>query len=162
MALQNTGAITVDVSRTAAFEFARNAQQMAECIPGCHDLQELSPDRYSAVLSSKVAYITLSFKVIVDVVKIDPLNAIEATVTGDAIKLTGRLVAKASLQFTDAGENRTLIRYSVDVGLTGKLGGLGQPVFKAKSAELAREFSANLKAAIEKAAIPSSQEDVHA
>lgn len=162
MALQNTGEITVDVGRTAAFEFARNPQKMAECIPGCRDLQELSPDRYSAVLSSRVAYITLSFKVIVDVVKIDPLNTIEATVTGDAIKLAGRLAAKASLQFADAGENRTLIGYSVEVGLTGKLGGLGQPVFKAKSAEIAREFSANLKAAIEKATLPAGQEDAHA
>ena len=162
MALQNIGEIIVDVDRTAAFEFVRNPQQMAECIPGCSDLQEISPDRYSAVLSSKVAYITLSFKVIVDVVKIDPMNAIEATVTGDAIKLAGHLVAKASLQFADAGENRTLICYSVDVGLTGKLGGLGQPVFKAKSAELAREFSANLKAAIEKATLPVGREGAEA
>ena len=64
MALQNTGEITVGVNRAVAFEFARNPQQMAECIPGCHDLQQLSEDRYSAVLTSQVAFVTLSFKVI--------------------------------------------------------------------------------------------------
>src|SRR5262245_59914316 len=133
MALQNTGEITVDVSRAAAFEFARNAQQMAVCIPGCHDLQELSPDRYSAVLTSEVAFIVLSFKVVVEVGNVDPLNSIEATATGDAIKLVGHLVAKGSLPFADAGDSQTLIRYTADVGLTGKLGGLGQPVLKAKS-----------------------------
>jgi hypothetical protein len=162
MALQNTGEITVGVGRAAAFAFARNAQQMAECIPGCHDLQELSADRYSAVLTSKVAFVTLSFKVIVEVVKSDPLNEIEATATGDAIKLSGHLVAKANLQFADAAENQTLIRYSAEVGLTGKLGGLGQPVLKAKSAEFAREFGANLKAAIERSALPSEQKDTPA
>ena len=158
MALQNTGEVTVDVDRAAAFEFARNAQQTAQCIPGCHDLQEISPNRYAAVLTSEVAFMTLSFKVVVEVVKIDPPHAIEATATGDAIKLSGRLVAKASLQFVEAGQNRTLIRYSADVGLTGKLGSLGQPVLKAKSAEFARQFGANLKAAIEKATLPASQE----
>ena len=157
MALENSGEIIVEVDCATAFEFARNPQQMAACIPGCRDLLELAPDRYSALLTSKVAYIALTFKVVVDVVKIDPLNLIEATVTGDAIKLAGRLVAKTRLTFAAAGQNRTVICYSVDVSLTGKLGGLGQPVFKAKSVELAREFSANLKSAIENAALPSSE-----
>lgn len=151
MALQNTGEITVDVDRSAAFAFARNAQQVAECIPGCHDLQEISTDRYAAVLKNQVGFIVLSFKVVVEVVKVDPMNAIEATATGDAIKLAGRLVARASLQFADAGQSQTLIRYTADVNLTGKLGGLGQPVLRAKSAEFAKQFGSNLKTAIEKA-----------
>ena len=151
MALQNTGEITVAVDRSTAFTFARNAQQVAECIPGCHDLQEISADRYAAVLKNQVGFIVLSFKVVVEVVKVDPWNAIEATATGDAIKLAGRLVAKASLQFDDAGPSQTRIRYTADVNLTGKLGGLGQPVLKAKSAEFAKQFGTNLKDAIEKA-----------
>jgi carbon monoxide dehydrogenase subunit G len=36
------------------------------------------------------------------------------------------------------------------VGLTGKLGSLGQPVLRATSAKLAREFGDNLKAEIER------------
>jgi carbon monoxide dehydrogenase subunit G len=167
MALQNTGEITVNVDRASAFAFARQPQQVAECIPGCHDLQEISPDRYSAVLTSEVAFMKLSFKVVVEVVKIDPLNAIEATATGDAIKLAGRLVAKASLLFTDTTDNMTVIHYRADVNLTGKLGGLGQPVLKAKSAEFARQFGTNLKTAIEKsilekAAVPAEQEGASA
>ena len=47
------------------------------------------------------------------------------------------------------------------MGLTGKLGGLGQPVLKAKSVELARQFAANLKAAIEKAAVQSGGMEAH-
>ena len=41
-------------------------------------------------------------------------------------------------------------------GLTGKLGSLGQPVLRATSAKLAREFGANLKAEIEKEHEPSA------
>ena len=43
----------------------------------------------------------------------------------------------------------TDIDYTSNVGLSGKLGGLGEPVFRAKSAEVAREFGENLKAALE-------------
>jgi hypothetical protein len=40
--------------------------------------------------------------------------------------------------------------------LTGKLGGLGQPVLRATSAKMAREFGDNLKAEIERGRAESS------
>ena len=151
MPLQTTGQIQVDVDRATAFDFVRDPIRLALCIPRCKNLQELSPGRYSATLTNQVAFITLSFKVVVEVTKIDPPNAIEAKITGDAIGLAGRVTANASLQLSEAGSSQTSISYRADVSLAGKLGGLGEPVFRAKSAEVARNFGANLKAAIEKA-----------
>src|ERR1700693_4678889 len=135
MALQTAGEVSVDVDRTAAFGFVSNPLRLAQCVPGCHDLREISAGRYSAVVTSKVAFITLSFKVIVEIVDIEPPGAIEAKITGDAIGLAGRVVATAGLRLISAGDGRTAISYSTDVVLTGKLGGLGESVFRAKSAE---------------------------
>jgi carbon monoxide dehydrogenase subunit G len=149
MALQTAGEISVDVARAVAFAFVQDPERLAGCIPGCRDLRELSPGRYAAVLTSRVAFMTLSFKVTIELVRVEPPNAIEATITGDAVGLAGHVAATAAVQLTDEGERRTTIRYVTDVGLTGKLGGLGQPVFRATSAQLAREFGANLKKAIE-------------
>ena len=70
-------------------------------------------------------------------------------ITGDAIGLVGRVAASAGVELSEAGPGQTEIRYTANVGLTGKLGGLGEPVFRAKSAEVAKQFAANLKAAIE-------------
>jgi uncharacterized protein len=150
MAVQTTGEVSVDVDRGAAFGFVSAPSRLAQCVPGCHDLREISPGRYSAVVTSKVAFITLSFKVTVEIVDIEPPEAIEAKITGDAIGLAGHVVATAGLRLVSVGDGRTAISYSTDVVLTGKLGGLGESVFRAKSAELAREFATNLKAAIEK------------
>jgi uncharacterized protein len=149
MGLQATGEINVDVNRQAAFDFVGNPERLAKCIPGCQDLQEISPGRYSAVLSSKVSFISLKFKVIAEVVRMEPPNAVEVKLTGDAIGILGHLAATAGIELSEAGEHRTSIKYSADVALTGKLGGLGQPVFRAKSAELARQFAVNVKTAIE-------------
>ena len=150
MALQTSGQIRVAVDRTAVFQTVRNPIWLAQCIPGCKDLRELSDGRYSAVLTNEVGFITLSFKVIVEVVKIDPPKLIEAKITGDAIGLVGRIQATAGLELSEAGPNETEIRYSSNVSLTGKLGGLGEPVFRAKSAEVAKQFGTNLKAAIDR------------
>jgi carbon monoxide dehydrogenase subunit G len=151
MAIKTAGQVTLDIDGAAAFEFVKDPVRLAECIPGCKDLREIAPGRYSAVLTNQVAFITLSFKVTVEVMRIQPPEAIEATITGESIGLVGRVVAKADLALSELAPNRTEIRYAADVSLTGKLGGLGEPVFRAKSAEVAREFGANLKAAIEKA-----------
>ena len=150
MALQTSGQVRVDVDRATAFAFVGDPVRLAQCIPGCGDLGELSPGRYSAVLTNEVAFLTLSFKVIVEVVKVEPPSTIEAKITGEAIGLVGRVAASAGLLLSEAAPNQTDIRYTANVGLTGKLGGLGEPVLRAKSAAVAREFGVNLKAAIEK------------
>ena len=149
MGVQANGEIIVDLDRAAVFAFVSDPVRLAQCIPGCSDLREIAPGRYAAQLTSRVAYITVKFKVIAEIVKMEPPSAIEVKLTGDAIGLAGRLVAGAAIELADAGE-RTAIRYSAEVTLSGKLGGLGQPVFRAKSAELAQEFAANLKAALER------------
>jgi len=147
VALQTGGQIYVDVDRSTAFRFIADPVWLVRCIPGCKDLSELSPGRYSALLTNDVAFITLSFKVIVEIVKVETPRMIEAKITGDAIGLVGRVAANAGVELSEAGPG-TDIRYTANVGLTGKLGGLGEPVFRAKSAEVAREFGANLKAAL--------------
>ena len=149
MAVETSGDITVDVDRATAFAVVRNPTRLARCIPGCHDLRELAPDRYSAVLTSQVAFMTVSFKVTIDVARIDAPETLEAKITGDAVGLAGHVVATARLKLEAAAEHRTTLRYATEIGLTGRLGGLGQPVFKATSAKMARDFGANLKREIE-------------
>jgi uncharacterized protein len=149
MAFQTTGEIIVDVDRAVAFAFVKDPERLASCIPGCRDLRELSPGRYAATLTSRVAIMSISFKVTIEVARIEPPSAIEAKIAGDAVGLPGHLVATAAVQLTDLGERRTAIRYVTDIGLMGKLGGLGQPVFRATSAQLGKEFGANLKKGIE-------------
>jgi uncharacterized protein len=149
MAVETSGQITVDVDRAAAFDLIGDPMRLAQCIPGCRDLREIAPGRYSAVLTNNVAFMTLSFKVTVEILKIDPPAAIEARITGEGIGIGGRVVANAGIQLSEAGPNRTDIRYTASLGLTGKLGGFGEPVFRAKSAEVARQFGSNLKDAIQ-------------
>lgn len=153
MGMQSTGNISVEVERAAVFEFVSDPVQLAQCIPGCSELVELSPGRYSAQLTSKVAYITLKFKVTSEITRMEPPSAIEVKMTGDSIGLAGRVSATAGIELSDAGEGFTDIRYTAEVALSGKLGGLGQPVFRSKSAEVAREFGENLKTALEKVSL---------
>jgi carbon monoxide dehydrogenase subunit G len=149
MALHTTGEISVDVERALAFSFLQDPQRLAACIPGCRDVREIAPGRYAAVLSNRVAFMTLNFNVTIELVKVVPPTTLEATITGDAIGLAGHVAATAVVELLADGDQRTTIRYATDVGLTGKIGGLGESVFRATSAKLSREFGINLKSALE-------------
>jgi carbon monoxide dehydrogenase subunit G len=149
MALHTSGHITVAVPRAEAFAFVQDPERLATCIPGCSDLRELEPARYAAVLTGRVAFMTVRFNVTIEILNVDPPQAIDARISGDAIGLVGHVAATAAVRLTAEGDEQTRLSYSMDIALTGKLGGIGQTVFQATSVRLAREFGDNLKRAIE-------------
>ena len=92
---------------------------------------------------------TVRFNVMIEILNVDRPQAIEAQISGDAVGLVGHVAATAAVRLTDEGDERTRLTYSMEIALTGKLGGIGQSVFQATSVRLAREFGDNLKKAIE-------------
>jgi carbon monoxide dehydrogenase subunit G len=147
--MQTSGAFVVAVPRDRAFAFISDPERVATCIPGCTNLRETAPGTYAATLSNRVGPISVKFDVTVQLTKIESPEAIDATVAGNAPALGGRLTATAALRLAEEGGTATRVTYSVDMGLSGRLGGIGQPVFRAKSDELSKAFGANVKAAIE-------------
>jgi carbon monoxide dehydrogenase subunit G len=144
--LQTGGNFTVAVPQDKAFAFVNDPFTLAKCIPGCSDLKELGENKYGAKLTNRVGPISLTFDVVVELTKIEVPSAIDATVSGNAPG--GRLTATATVRLEAVDAANTKITYTVDMGLTGKLGGIGQPVFRAKSDEMSKKFGANVQAAL--------------
>lgn len=140
------GEITVAAPREAVFKALSDAPFFASCIEGVQDLRQINAARYDAVLETRIAYMRFNFKVVVEMTKVLPPEAIEAKVEGTPLGVAGRLTATATTQLAEAGAC-TIIRYAVDATLTGKLGSMGQPVLKAKAKEMEKQFSARLAAA---------------
>jgi carbon monoxide dehydrogenase subunit G len=145
--LQTGGDFTVAVPQDRAFAFISDPFKIATCIPGCTDLREISPGKYGAKLTNRVGPIQISFDVTVELTKVEAPSAIDAVVSGNAAG--GRLTATATVRLEAVDAANTKVTYTVDLGLTGKLGGIGQPVFRAKSDELSKKFGANVRAALE-------------
>jgi hypothetical protein len=145
--LQTGGEFTVAVPQAQAFAFVSDPFRIATCIPGCSDLREVAPGKYAAKLSNRVGPISITFDVTVELSKVESPSAIDATVSGNAAG--GRLTATATVRLDALDASSTKVVYTVDLALTGKLGGIGQPVFHAKSNELSKKFGANVRAALE-------------
>jgi uncharacterized protein len=141
-----TGQITVPAPRDRVFDAWRDARFFAACVDGVRDLSEVDQTHYTAVLETKVAYMTFRFSVAVELTRIEPPHLIEAKIEGTPIGLVGRLTATSTTRLTQESEN-TLIDYAIESTLTGRLGSIGQPVLRAKARDMEREFTSRLRVA---------------
>ncbi len=148
-----SGEITVGAQRDAVFAKLQDVHFFASCIDGVQELVPLDGHRFSAVLETKVAYMTFRFKVTVEMTEVTPPHTIAAKIEGTPMGLVGRLAATSSTRLAAAGD-QTLIQYEIDAVLTGKLGSIGQPVLKAKAKDMEKQFAKNLRAAF--AAMPAA------
>ena len=114
-----TGDITVEAPRDAVFAKVRDARFFASCVEGVHALNEIDPDRYTAVLETRVAYLKFKFNVAVEVVRAEPPREIEARIEGTPLGIAGRLTARSVTRLTQQ-EGGTRVSYEVDAALTGK------------------------------------------
>jgi len=110
------------------------------------DLQAIDASHFSAVLETRIAYLRFKFKAEVEITRLSPPEEIEAKVEGTPLGIVGRLTATATTRLSEAG-GQTVIHYSIDAILTGKLGSMGQPVLKAKAKDMEKHFTERLVAA---------------
>jgi len=141
-----TGEIAVEAPRAKVFDALRDPRFFASCIEGVGELASLGGNRFEAMLETKVAYIQLRFKVVVEMTRIDPPREIEARVEGTPVGVVGRLAATSLTRLVEDGDI-TRIEYEIDASLTGKLGALGAPVVKSKAKDMEKAFAARLRAA---------------
>jgi carbon monoxide dehydrogenase subunit G len=87
-----------------------------------------------------------NFKVDVEIARLSPPNEIEAKIEGTPLGIVGRLTATATTRLHEAG-GQTVIHYSIDATLTGKLGSMGQPALMAKAKDMEKHFTQQLLAA---------------
>ena len=141
-----SGEITVAAPREAVFKALSDPPFFASCIEGVGELTEIDATHYSAVLETRIAYLRFKFKANVEITRLSPPEEIEAKIEGTPLGIVGRLTATAKTRLAESG-GQTIIHYSIDATLTGKLGSMGQPVLKAKAKDMEKHFTERLFAA---------------
>lgn len=143
-----TGKISVAAPRDRVFAAVRDAEFFASCVDGVSDMKEIDDRNYTAVLKTRVAYIRFAFDVEVQITRIEEPYLIEAQVTGTPAGIVGRLTSTALTELHEQ-DGETVIEYTIDSHLTGRLGSIGQPVLKSKAREMEKEFTKRLRAAFD-------------
>ena len=151
-----TGELTVRAPQEAVFNAVQDARFFASCIDGVEEVTEIDPTHYDAVLETRVAYMKFRFKLLIEVTKKEPPSTLEAKVEGTPLGIVGRLTATSMTRLSETN-GQTVVHYTIDTTLTGKLGSLGQPVLRSKAKEMEKQFTERLRTAFAQGSLGAPQ-----
>jgi carbon monoxide dehydrogenase subunit G len=149
MIIESSFAVQAPAQRV--WDFLVDPAQMVGCVPGCSRVEQTGENTYRAVMAVKVAYITFSAPIEVTITRMDPPRELESVARGEDKRLGSNIQVAATLRLTPQAEGATEVAYRADVSLWGKLGTLGEPVFRQKATQMGREFAQCVKSKLESA-----------
>lgn len=129
------------------FDRFLDQETMKSCIPGCHELERLDDSHYRGQLVNEVAHVRFNARFAAEIVEMDRPRLVRAVLTGEDRRLGSSLKLTASLGVEPDGESDSAVSYEMDLALWGKLGRLGEPIIRRRSAEVERDFVTAFKTA---------------
>jgi hypothetical protein len=146
--LRITSEFSVPAARTSVWRALLDPSVLLASIPGCEDLRAIDDDHLEARLVTSIAHITFGARIDATIVERVPPQRMTAVIQGEDKRLASALRVDATLALAEDGPARTVVAYDLEIALRGRLGRLGEPIFRRKArdmeAEFARRFQARL------------------
>ena len=132
------GEYLIEADRQTVWEALNNPEVLAECVPGCEKLEMTSDTEMSATVAIKIGPVKARFS---GDVTLENINAPESyTITGEGKGgIAGFAKGGADVKLIEA-EGGTLLTYSVDAQVGGKLAQLGSRLIDSTAKKLADKF----------------------
>lgn len=113
---------------------------LEEAIPGCESLEQQSETEFAAVVRLKVGPVSARFQGEVTLTDIEPFSGCTLSGKGSG-GIAGFAKGSARITLVPDGET-TVLSYTADAAVGGKLAALGNRLIKATAQKLAGEFFA--------------------
>jgi carbon monoxide dehydrogenase subunit G len=124
--------------RQRVWEAVNDPEVLKQCIPGCQSLDKEADDRLSAVVAIKIGPIGAKFNGAVTLSELDPPNSYVISGEGQG-GTAGFAKGGAKVSLADQGDG-TLLTYTVDAEVGGRLAQVGGPIIDATAKRLAGVF----------------------
>jgi uncharacterized protein len=146
MAMTMSGEYQLPVPRELVWAKLNDPETLKASIPGCEQLDKLSDTEFQAVATTKVGPVKAKFKGKVTLSDLDPPNGYKISGQGDGgVAGFARGGAVVKLEPKDGG---TLLTYSVEAQIGGKLAQLGQRLINGAAKKMADDFFQKFAAAV--------------
>ena len=143
---------TVGAPPDAVWDFLLDPTRVAPCLPGCESLEVEDATTYRVRLTVKVGFLSTTQSLRVELVELDRPRHLVSRARGEDRKLASQVEVRNTLDLAPAPPDGTVVRYRSDVRVLGRLGSIGDAVMKVKARELAGDFAARVRAALERPA----------
>ena len=146
MAMTMTGEVQLPASRQAVWEKLNDPEVLKVTIPGCESLEKTSDTSFQAVAVTRIGPVKARWKGKVTLTDLDPPNGYKIVGEGEG-GVAGFAKGSADVKLSDK-DGGTLLSYSVEAQIGGKLAQLGQRLINGAAKKMADEFFQKFAAAV--------------
>ncbi len=122
------------------WDYLLNIEEMSQCIPGIDTLEMIDAQSHRGTLQVKIGPIKAAFSGIVTLLEVEPPDRLVAVIDAD----DKRNASKVKATFTailNADADGTVVTYTMDVNVRGRLAQFGQAVVQSTARKMAGTFS---------------------
>lgn len=143
--------IQIRANKIKVWEFLQDVGRLAECIPGCQEMKEISPEKqYALVIEERIGPLRIHFELDIEVVELREAELMWLQVQGSDKKLAAKSKGELKLELLEGNSsNETTLVLIAELQLTGKIASLGQAIIKRKVHEVTQAFAQEIKARLE-------------
>jgi hypothetical protein len=145
-----TGEYRIPAPRQKVWEALNNPDVLRAAIPGCESIEKLSDTEMTAKVAAKVGPVSARFSGKVTLSDLDPPNGYRISGEGSG-GAAGFAKGGATVTLADDGEGGTILGYTVDAQIGGKLAQIGSRLIDGVSRKMADDFFARFTAAVAEA-----------
>ena len=146
MAMTMNGEYQLPAPPQTVWEALNDPAVLKACIPGCESLDKTSDNGFQAVATIKIGPVKAKFKGSVTLSDIDPPNGYKISGQGEGgVAGFAKGGANVKLVPKDGG---TLLSYTVEAQIGGKLAQLGQRLINGAAKKVADDFFGNFAKAV--------------
>lgn len=143
-------ALDISAPIDTVWAFLVDLPSVSRCVPGASDIQLLGADMVGGTIEVRVGPIGLRLAGRVRLVEADATEHRAALeIEASDRRIGGGMTAHTTFTVAaDGSGDSTRLSVATDATMTGRLGQFGQPIIRRKSEELAKQFAANVAAAL--------------
>ncbi len=136
--MELTGEYTIPAPREDVWKALNDPDVLEACIPGCDELEMVSPTEFNAKVTTKIGPVKAKFK---GTVKLSDINAPESyRISGKGEGgIAGHAKGGADVRLAET-EGGTVLTYVANAQVGGKLAQIGSRLIKSTSRKLADKF----------------------
>ncbi|HLE91495.1 MAG TPA: carbon monoxide dehydrogenase subunit G [Anaerolineales bacterium] len=131
------GEYTFDGPREDLWELVRDPEVLATCLPGTQSVQKMSDNEYAGEIKVRIGPISGTFSGQLFVTNEVP--PVSCTLTVEGKGKVGFLKGIGNIDMIDQGEGKTLMKYTGEVQIGGKVASVGQRLFDTVSKGMTRQ-----------------------
>jgi carbon monoxide dehydrogenase subunit G len=133
---------TVPADSKTVFDLFFDADTMRACIPGCEELVRVDETHYTGRLVNEIAHVRFNAAFSAEIIGVDAPHGVKAILKGEDRRLGSSLKLDATLSVEPAGADSSTVTYAMEMAMWGKLGRMGESIFRRRTAEVEKQFVA--------------------